>query len=202
MDLNVMEKEPLSFKYNTCRVDVQVAGMDAIATGFIYATRPGYDYNYVLTAKHTFQEEDEPPCYSNLSKLEIRWKDKTEKLIPYRIEDKRLEKEIVFFDDFDLAIVRIPKHLPLQLKRVYVKNIVEVALDSALSSDSFLSIQRKESTRLGYCLKDKSAHFVNRPEAGYDGKSSIKDEMKVFRLIRKVNIIRFIELPAISQCKW
>ena len=37
-------------------------------------------------------------------------------------------------------------------------------------------------------MKDKSAHFVNRPEVGYDGKSSIKDEMKFFRLIRKVNI--------------
>lgn len=150
-----MEKEPLSFKYNSCRVDVQVAGMDTFATGFIYATRPGYNYNYVLTAKHTFQEEDEPPCFSDLAKLEIWWKDNKEKLIPYRIKDKRLEDEVIFFDDFDLAIVRIPKQLPLQLKRVYVKNIEEVALDTTLSSDSFLTIQKKESTRLGYCLKDK-----------------------------------------------
>ncbi len=159
MDLNAMEKEPLSFKYNTCRVDVQVAGMDATATGFIYATRPGYNYNYVLTAKHTFQEEQEPPSFENLSNLVIYWKDEKERLRPYRIDDKQLRKDMVFFDDFDFAIIRIKKQ-QTKLKRVFVKHISEVALDGQLTSDSFISVLRKESTRLGYALKDKEKGIV------------------------------------------
>ncbi len=160
MDLIAMEKEPLSFKYNTCRVDVQVAGMDATASGYIYATSPNYAYNYVFTAKHTFQEEQEKPDYSNLKDLVIRWKDESERLKPLRIDDKQLDKDVIFFDDFDFAIIRIPKRPMPFLKRIVVKNISEVALESKLSSDSFISALRKESTRLGYCLKDKEKGIV------------------------------------------
>ena len=150
-----MDKEPLSFKYNTCRIDVQVAGLDATASGFIYITQPNCAYNYVFTAKHTFQEEQEVPDYSNLKELVIRWKDESERLKHLRIDDKQLEKDVIFFNDFDFAIIRIPKRpMPLQ-RRIVVKNISEVALDSSLSSDSFISALRIESTRLGYCLKDK-----------------------------------------------
>ena len=160
-----MDKEPLSFKYNTCRIDVQVAGMDATASGFIYDTSPGYDYNYVFTAKHTFQEEHEAPDYSNLTGLVIRWIDTSERLIPLRIDDKQLEKDVIFLSDFDFAIIRIPKILQPRLKRIAVKNITEVALDSKLSSDSFIRALRKESTRLGYSLKDKEKGIVRLDDA-------------------------------------
>lgn len=159
-DLIVMDNEPLSFKYNTCRVDVQVAGMDATASGFIYVTRPGYAYNYVFTAKHTFQEEQEAPDYSNLSNLIIRWIDDSERLRPIMMDDSQLEKDVIFLDDFDFAIIRIPKIPQPLLKRIVVKNITEVALESLLSSDSFISVLRTESTRLGYGLKDKEKGIV------------------------------------------
>ena len=155
-----MDKEPLSFKYNTCRIDVQVAGMDVTASGFIYATLPGYDYNYVLTAKHTFQEEQEEPDYCNITSLVIRWIDASERLMPIMIDDNHLEKDVYFFNDFDFAIIRIPKILQPRLKRIAVKNITEVALDSELSSDSFIRALSKESTRLGYSLKDKEKGVV------------------------------------------
>ena len=41
-----MEREPLSFKHNACRIDVKVAGMEARATGFLYVTKPNYAYDY------------------------------------------------------------------------------------------------------------------------------------------------------------
>ena len=68
-----MENELLSFKYNCCRIDVKVAGSEAKASGFIYKTKPNCDYDYVVTAKHTFQEEKEMPNIGKLDNLEIRW---------------------------------------------------------------------------------------------------------------------------------
>ena len=156
-----MEKEPLSFRDNTCRIDAKVAGMDSKATGFIYVTSPYYKYDYVLTAKHVFQEEKEQPKISNISSIDIYTYKCAEQLNQTRIDIKNLEHNILFFDDLDLAILRLPKLHYSWLKRVFVKNLSEAKLECGLASDSFLDVHRKESTRLDYKLKDKDRGIVS-----------------------------------------
>ena len=155
MDSTVMENEPLSFKYNTCRIDVKVAGSAAKATGFIYQTKPNYAYDYILTAKHTFQEEHEKPNVEKIANLEIRWMVDSEELTVYQIDQKNYQSDIMFFDDFDLTIIRIPKqHLP-KLKRIAVKHLTEVTRGCHIESHAFLVINRSESTLLEHTIKDK-----------------------------------------------
>ena len=155
-----MENEPLSFKYNTCRIDVKVAGSAAKASGFIYQTKPNCAYDYVLTAKHTFQEEQEKPKVEKLSGLEIRWMIKDEELTTFTVDRKNFTSDIFFFDEYDLTIIRIPKqHLP-RLKRIAVKHLTEVSRSSNIESNAFLSINRSESTLLQYKIKDKERGSV------------------------------------------
>ena len=155
-----MEREPLSFKHNACRIDVKVAGMEARATGFLYVTKPNYAYDYVLTAKHTFQEEQEDPNISNIKELQVSFLLPGNKFRKIKVDDKKLKQEIFFFDNFDLTIIRIRKlHLPGS-QRVIVKNLTDIELESELVSDSFLGSHRSEATRLNYIVKDKEDGIV------------------------------------------
>ena len=155
-----MEQEPLSFKYNTCRIDVKVAGAAAKASGFIYRTKPSCAYDYILTAKHTFQEEQEKPKVEKLSNLEIGWMVDGETLTTYTVDSKCFSSVIMFFDEYDLTIIKIPKqHLP-KLKRIAVKHLSEVSRNSSVESNAFLSINRSESTLLEYRIKDSERGSV------------------------------------------
>ena len=160
MDSDAMEQEPLSFKYNTCRIDVKVAGAAAKASGFIYRTKPNCAYDYILTAKHTFQEEQEKPKVEKLSNLEIGWMVDGETLTTYTVDSKCFSSVIMFFDEYDLTIIKIPKqHLP-KLKRIAVKHLSEVSRNSNVESNAFLSINRSESTLLEYRIKDRERGSV------------------------------------------
>ncbi len=160
MDSDAMEQEPLSFKYNTCRIDVKVAGAAAKASGFIYRTKPNCAYDYILTAKHTFQEEQEKPKVEKLSNLEIGWMVDGETLTTYTVDSKCFSSVIMFFDEYDLTIIKIPKqHLP-KLKRIAVKHLSEVSRNSSVESNAFLSINRSESTLLEYRIKDRERGSV------------------------------------------
>lgn len=160
MDSDVMEQEPLSFKYNTCRIDVKVAGSAAKASGFIYQTKPNCAYDYILTAKHTFQEEQEKPKVEKLSNLELSWMIDGEALATYIVDNKHFDTDIMFFDDYDLTVIRIPKqHLP-RLKRIAVKHLSEVPRNSSVESNAFLALNRSESTLLEYRIKDRERGSV------------------------------------------
>lgn len=149
-----MENEPLSFKYNSCRIDVKVAGSVAMASGFIYRTKPNCDYDYVITVKHTFQEENEMPCVTKLDNLEIRWLFENDQFGVLTFEKKKLASDILFFEDYDLAIIRIPKQLLPKAKRIVVKHLAELSKNNNLESHSFPRIKRSESTPLGFKILD------------------------------------------------
>lgn len=150
-----MEREPLSFKYNSCRIDAKVGGMEAKASGFIYRSKPGCDYDYVITAKHTFQEEQEKPNVNKLSELEIRRLAEDDSLLRIPFDINRRDKDILFFDDYDLTIIKIPKLLLPKVKRIAVKQLTELTRNNTLESNSYLEINRTENRLLEYRIKDK-----------------------------------------------
>lgn len=173
--LNAMENEPLSFKYNSCRIDVKVGGLEAKASGFIYRTKPGCDYDYVITAKHTFQEEQEKPNVNKLSELEIRVLAEDDSLFSIPFDIKRREKDILFFDDYDLTIIKIQKQTLPKVKRVAVKHLTELSRNNTLESNSYLKINRSENTVLEYRIKDKERGLLQiehvKDIKNYDGTS-------------------------------
>ena len=149
-----MEKEPLSFKYNCCRIDVKVAGCNAKASGFIYKTKPSCDYDYVVTAKHTFQEEEEMPNVGKLANLEIRWMIDNDQFDLFTLDKGQYDSDILFFEEYDLAIIRIPKLLLPKVKRIVVKHIKELSKNNNLETYSFPKMKRSESTLLEFKILD------------------------------------------------
>lgn len=149
-----MENELLSFKYNCCRIDVKVAGSEAKASGFIYKTKPNCDYDYVVTAKHTFQEEKDMPNIGKLDNLEIRWMIDNDRLDLFTLDKQKYKSDIMFFDEYDLAIIRIPKQLLPKAKRIAVRNMKELSKNNNLETHSFPVIKRSESTTLEFKILD------------------------------------------------
>lgn len=162
-----MESEPLSFKYNSCRIDVKVGGLEAKASGFIYRTKPGCDYDYVITAKHTFQEEQEKPNVNKLSELEIRLLVEDDSLRRVSFDINRRDRDILLLDDYDLAIIKIQKPFLPKLKRIVVKHLTELTRKNSLESNSYLEIKRTENTALKFFIKDKERGCI-RMEGGND----------------------------------
>ena len=173
--LNAMENEPLSFKYNSCRIDAKVGGLEAMASGFIYRTKPGCDYDYVITAKHTFQEEQEKPNVNKLSELEIRVLADDDSLLSIPFDIKRGDVDILFFDDYDLTIIKIQKQFLPKVRRIAVKHLTELSRNNTLESNSYLKINRSESTLLEYGIKDKERGLLQTGHVNdirnYDGTS-------------------------------
>ena len=105
---------------------MKVGGLEAKASGFIYRTKPGCDYDYVITAKHTFQEEQEKPNVNKLSELEIRLLVEDDSLRRVSFDINRRDRDILFLDDYDLAIIKIQKPFLPKLKRIVVKHLTEL----------------------------------------------------------------------------
>lgn len=173
--LNAMENEPLSFKYNSCSIDAKVGGLEAKASGFIYRTKPGCDYDYVITAKHTFQEEQEKPKVNKLSELEIRVLAEDDSLFSIPFDIKRRDGDILFFDDYDLTIIKIQKQSLPKVRRIAVKHLTELSRNNTLESNSYLKINRSENTVLEYSIKDKERGLLQTEHVkdikNYDGTS-------------------------------
>ena len=160
-----MEKELLSFKTNACRIDVMVAGFESNGSGFIYITEPFCQYDYVLTAKHTFQEGENMPPLNKLEMLVISWKDSSGKLKKWQMEDKKIAEETLFMEEYDLAIIKIEKSLMPEAQRIAVKNITEVLNSTIMESVSCPIIDRNKFTHIRYELKDNDSGIV-KAESG------------------------------------
>ena len=157
-----MDKGPLDFKNNACRIDLKVAGDVSKASGFVYITDPFCSYDYVLSAKHAFQEDmNIPPCPNDLRSIEISYFDENGELKSWKMEDKRINESILFIDEYDLAIIKIEKSLPPKAERIIVKNSTEVNTDCIMDTYSFPSISRNMSRRITYKLTDKYDALVD-----------------------------------------
>ena len=142
-----MGNESLNFKNNACAIDVNVAGSASQASGFVYRTNPSCHYDYVLTVKHAFQEENENPKVEKLDHLCIKYSsDEQEEIRLYNETD--IKSCFMFFENLDLTIIRIKKQYYSTVKRIAVKNAIDTELDNTLQANAFITIYRKESTKL------------------------------------------------------
>lgn len=150
-----MDKERLNFRQNACKINLKVAGSESKASGFVYRTKPSCDYDYVFTAKHAFQEESERPQIKKLSNIAIKYGNSRDSRIEL-YNEKKLEECLLFFDDFDMAIIRVKKQYVTGVKRIAVKNARDTNDDNEMSAYAFISVYREDCTLLDCEWKERN----------------------------------------------
>lgn len=153
-----MERVPLNFRNNACKISVRIAGSDDEASGFVYRTKPSCEYDYVLTTKHAFQEGKEKPEVQNISKLDIRFELEHKKLI--ELYDKNSFEANLMFLEEDMTIIRIKKQYVPNLQRIVVKNAIETCDNDLLAAHSFISVCRNESIKLDIEWKEREKGLI------------------------------------------
>lgn len=129
--MKIMDTLSDKLKVNGVKIICSVGGVNYSASGIIYVTPNLYDYDYVLTAKHTFQEDSETELNVNkIIFIEILHEEVgTLKRLEY-IKGKEIKNKIIDFDD-DFAIVIIKKNHEINLKSFLVSD--------KINSDNFFS---------------------------------------------------------------
>lgn len=147
----------LNLKYNTCKIDVKVAGQESLGSGFLYLTAPHCDYDYVITAKHIFSEASNTnPILTDIAELSITVESEDES-ISLPIYSIRLEDNFLFHNTQDIAIIRVHKiHLSCAV-RTWVKNYNEIIQECIIKARGFPGFKRNCSIDL-----DLTFHPINK----------------------------------------
>lgn len=101
----------LSEKFKTCGVKIQttIAGVPSSGSGVIYTTSSHCNYNYILTAKHIFQEDSKTPLkFEKISFIEVFYSKNTQFNSLAQFKKKDIKARLIPFED-DLAIVVVDK---------------------------------------------------------------------------------------------
>ncbi len=134
--------EMLNLKYNTCRIDVKVAGQESHGSGFIYLTAPFCDYNYVITAKHIFSEDlTANPVIMDITDLSITM-DSEEESMDLPIYSISLKDSFLFHNTQDVAIIRVQKIYLPNVVRTWVKNCCEIKQECLMKAQGFPGFRR------------------------------------------------------------
>lgn len=98
-------------KYKKCCVKIitKVCGCETFASGVIYKNPNHFDYDYILTAQHTFWEEGCSSInFQRFNQVEILYDNESELKELYKIEDKDIVNAFIQFDT-DFLVIKIPK---------------------------------------------------------------------------------------------
>lgn len=149
-----MDNEALNFNYNACSISVLVAGSKQQGSGYIYITPPTCQYNYILTAKHIFQEGDAAVDISRLRDICVKRYLLEPKLEEMVLSQSTLDKRAYFAKDMDLVILKVDKEWLPKAKRIFVRNIADVDNGAWCQSVSFPSMLREDRTLLNFTVID------------------------------------------------
>jgi hypothetical protein len=114
----------VSDKLKSCGVKIiaSVKEVDSIASGVIYVTPNYFDYNYVLTAKHTFQED-------SLTEFDVNKVTHIEILYSHNRELKQLEyykrseiKNVLIDFEEDFVVILIKKNESINFPQILVSD--------------------------------------------------------------------------------
>lgn len=113
-------------KLKSCGVKISttVSGVPNFGSGIIYATPNFCDYNYILTAKHIFQEDSHTPFDRNkLFNIEILYSEAGEFRKLASIKKTELFERLIIFEE-DFAIIIINKKEDLNFRQILVSDEV------------------------------------------------------------------------------
>jgi hypothetical protein len=104
------------------KISTVVSGVNVSGSGIVYLTSNLLTYNYVLTAKHIFQE-DSNTAYNenNLGHIEILYSDgKIFKRLEW-IKKKQIAEKLIVFDQ-DLVIIKVNKNPVATFRQILVSD--------------------------------------------------------------------------------
>jgi hypothetical protein len=98
-------------KINCIQIKVKIAGFDhKYGSGVIYPTSDEFEYNYILTARHIFEEEDTILNINKILYIEFLYADKKEFKTFLSLEKKDdIKSSIISFGAADFLIIKYPK---------------------------------------------------------------------------------------------
>lgn len=104
------------------KINTVVAGVQVCGSGILYLTSNLDQYNYVLTAKHIFQEDTNTPYDDSiLGHIEILYSDKKLfKRLEY-IKKKEVREKLVVFDQ-DFVMIKVNKNPEVSFRQILVSD--------------------------------------------------------------------------------
>ena len=131
------------------KIEVNVNGVRSFGSGVVYETPNYCNYNYVLTAKHIFQEDSRTDfSYNNISDLTISYneKDKLKKL--QHIKRIQLNNKLIVFEE-DLIIIIINKNPAINFRQILVTDDLTEE-DNKFTSWAFFSGNEDEINKFTF----------------------------------------------------
>lgn len=133
----------VSDNLKSCGVKIcaSVGGVPSFGSGIIYVTPNFLEYNYVLTAKHIFQEDSQTTFdHNDLSSIEILYCQDTDfKRLQY-IKKAEVRSALIIFPQ-DFAIILIKKNDNIHFSSIIVSDKIEDDDDSFFSWATFSANQ-------------------------------------------------------------
>lgn len=113
-------------KHCGVKINTVIKGVQNFGSGVIYVTPNYLDYNYILTAKHIFQEDPDLPLnHENISKIEVLYSsDEGELKRLDHIKKVDIKKRLIGFEK-DFAIVIINKNEEITFSQIFVSDKLE-----------------------------------------------------------------------------
>ena len=135
------------------KIKTYVGGIPSLGSGVIYVTPNYCDYNYVLTAKHIFQEDSQTTYdASKIISIEVFYSDKLElKSLEYINKEAIKKKLIVFEQDFIIILVKKTNEIPFN--QILVSDELE-NIDTDFFSWGIFSANKDEIHKFNFKRND------------------------------------------------
>jgi len=99
-----------------------VKGVNVCGSGILYLTSNLESYNYVLTAKHIFQEDSETPYNEkNIGHIELLYSNGKDFLRLEWIKNKSISERMIIFNQ-DLIIIKVSKNPAVTFRQILVSD--------------------------------------------------------------------------------
>jgi hypothetical protein len=104
------------------KIVATVSGVSGTGSGVLYLTPNYCDYNYILTAKHIFQEDSQTDFAQNkVNKIELFYNDKGKLKLLEQILKKQVSEKLIAFED-DMVILIVQKNPSIAFKQILVSD--------------------------------------------------------------------------------
>lgn len=135
-----------------------VDGVEGVGSGVLYLTPNRYHYNYVLTAKHVFQE-DSNTDYSpgKIGSVQLFYNDKGTLVELEYIPKRSIKDKLIVFKE-DLAIIIVNKNNSIPFRQILVSD----ELDNADKDFMFWSVFKANENELQQFQLQRSDSEVKR----------------------------------------
>lgn len=174
------------------KIIAEVSAVPSYGTGIIYQTPDFCNYNYVLTAKHIFQEDiDTPFKLKSLDNIDILISDEKKLKRLQFIKKKEIDERLIYFDE-DFAIIIIDKKKEFVFSDIFVVDKEELdvkdlnffswAIFSAnLNSIHKFDFERNDNSIKRYKLKEPPTYDALKGMSGAG--IFVKDKNKLIGVI-------------------